>query len=109
MVVSTISRQPPRQVNRAQQQRRRTYRAHGRINRKFLPNTSICPVIVLPHFFLLVLAMIGTFNPTPSLSSCLPAYMSSPCHVELILAQKETTVKAAKGRKPKAATAALAN
>merc|ERR1712139_715650 len=51
------------QVNRAQQQRRRTYRAHGRIN----------------------------------------PYMSSPCHVELILAQKETTVKAAKGRKPKAA------
>merc|ERR1712005_90146 len=51
------------QVNRAQQQRRRTYRAHGRIN----------------------------------------PYMSSPCHVEVILSQKETTVKAAKGRKPKAA------
>merc|ERR1712139_686147 len=46
------------QVNRAQQQRRRTYRAHGRIN----------------------------------------PYMSSPCHVEVILSQKETTVKAAKGR-----------
>merc|ERR1712230_177183 len=45
------------QVNRAQQQRRRTYRAHGRIN----------------------------------------PYMSSPCHVEVILSQKETTVKAAKG------------
>merc|ERR1711907_627583 len=51
------------QVNRAQQQRRRTYRAHGRIN----------------------------------------PYMSSPCHVEVILSQKETTVKAAKGRKTKAA------
>merc|ERR1711898_74453 len=51
------------QVNRAQQQRRRTYRAHGRIN----------------------------------------PYMSSPCHVEVILSQKETQVKAAKGRKPKAA------
>merc|ERR1712022_6790 len=51
------------QVNRAQQQRRRTYRAHGRIN----------------------------------------PYMSSPCHVELILSQKEATVKAAKGRKAKAA------
>merc|ERR1712205_18646 len=47
------------QVNRAQQQRRRTYRAHGRIN----------------------------------------PYMSSPCHVEIILSQKEQTVKAAKGRK----------
>merc|ERR1711977_428938 len=51
------------QVNRAQQQRRRTYRAHGRIN----------------------------------------PYMSSPCHVEVILSQKETTVKAAKGRRTKAA------
>merc|ERR1711924_495633 len=49
------------QVNRAQQQRRRTYRAHGRIN----------------------------------------PYMSSPCHVEIILSQKEQTVKAAKGRKAK--------
>merc|ERR1719324_877730 len=55
------------QVNRAQQQRRRTYRAHGRIN----------------------------------------PYMSSPCHVEVILSQKETTVKAAKGRKTKAATSAI--
>merc|ERR1712021_37266 len=51
------------QVNRAQQQRRRTYRAHGRIN----------------------------------------PYMSSPCHVEVILCQKEGTVKAAKGRKTKVA------
>merc|ERR1712093_275016 len=50
------------QVNKAQEQRRRTYRAHGRIN----------------------------------------PYMSSPCHVEVILSQKEATVKAAKGRKVKA-------
>merc|ERR1712010_396952 len=49
------------QVNKAQEQRRRTYRAHGRIN----------------------------------------PYMSSPCHVEIILSQKEQTVKAAKGRKAK--------
>merc|ERR1712232_70318 len=49
------------QVNRAVQNRRRTYRAHGRIN----------------------------------------PYMSHPCHVEVILSQKETTVKAAKGRKVK--------
>merc|ERR1712072_356475 len=41
------------QVNRAVQQRRRTYRAHGRIN----------------------------------------PYMSSPCHVELILSSRETNVK----------------
>merc|ERR1712132_22173 len=49
------------QVNRAVQNRRRTYRAHGRIN----------------------------------------PYMSHPCHVEVILSQRETTVKAAKGRKAK--------
>jgi large subunit ribosomal protein L17e len=41
------------QVNRAMRQRRRTYRAHGRIN----------------------------------------PYMSSPCHIEMILAEKETAVK----------------
>merc|ERR1712216_635268 len=53
------------QVNKAVQNRRRTYRAHGRIN----------------------------------------PYMSHPCHVEVILSQKETTVKAAKGRKTKVTTA----
>merc|ERR550514_1449146 len=48
------------QVNRAVQQRRRTYRAHGRIN----------------------------------------PYMSSPCHIEIILSQQEDNVKKpAKGRK----------
>lgn len=41
------------QVNQAQKQRRRTYRAHGRIN----------------------------------------PYMSSPCHIELILSEKEAQVK----------------
>ena len=41
------------QVNRAMQQRRRTYRAHGRIN----------------------------------------PFMSSPCHVELTLSEKEAAVK----------------
>jgi large subunit ribosomal protein L17e len=41
------------QVNKAQKQRRRTYRAHGRIN----------------------------------------PYMSSPCHIELILSEKEVAVK----------------
>lgn len=42
------------QVNRAMRQRRRTYRAHGRVN----------------------------------------PYMSSPCHIELVLSEKETGVKA---------------
>lgn len=42
------------QVNRAMRQRRRTYRAHGRIN----------------------------------------PYMSSPCHIELVLSEKDSGVKA---------------
>lgn len=42
------------QVNRAMRQRRRTYRAHGRVN----------------------------------------PYMSSPCHIELVLSEKESGVKA---------------
>mmetsp|Transcript_32192 Transcript_32192/g.81816 ORF Transcript_32192/g.81816 Transcript_32192/m.81816 type:complete len:187 (-) Transcript_32192:102-662(-) len=49
------------QVNRAMCQRRRTYRAHGRIN----------------------------------------PYMSNPCHVEMILAEKEAAVKAEKDDKPR--------
>ena len=44
------------QVNRAMRQRRRTYRAHGRVN----------------------------------------PYMSSPCHIELILREKDSSVKAEK-------------
>lgn len=58
------------QVNQAQKQRRRTYRAHGRIN----------------------------------------PYMCSPSHIELILAEAQSTVPAAKeegktGRKSKGARA----
>lgn len=52
------------QVNRAQQQRRRTYRAHGRTN----------------------------------------PYMSSPCHIEMILSEKTAPVAKGEeedGKKPK--------
>merc|ERR1711994_651951 len=49
------------QVNRAPKLRRRTYRAHGRIN----------------------------------------PYMSSPCHIELVLSQKPTHVKAPESSAPK--------
>merc|ERR1719183_2486629 len=49
------------QVNRAQQGRRRTYRAHGRIN----------------------------------------GYMSSPCHIEMILEEIEDDVEKAKGPETK--------
>jgi large subunit ribosomal protein L17e len=56
------------QVNQAQRGRRRTYRAHGRIN----------------------------------------AYMSSPCHIELIVSEKEEAVKAEAGRARKPSRAELA-
>ncbi|KAF5839177.1 ribosomal protein L17 component of cytosolic 80S ribosome and 60S large subunit [Dunaliella salina] len=49
------------QVNKAMAQRRRTYRAHGRIN----------------------------------------PYMSSPCHIELVLKEREAGVKAEKEDKPR--------
>ncbi|KAL6073856.1 60S ribosomal protein L17 [Balamuthia mandrillaris] len=49
------------QVNQAQKQRRRTYRAHGRIN----------------------------------------PYMSSPCHIELIVSEKETPVPKSAEKTPK--------
>eukprot|EP00884_Botryococcus_braunii_P021793 jgi/Botrbrau1/8298/Bobra.0251s0025.2 len=49
------------QVNKAQKQRRRTYRAHGRIN----------------------------------------PYMSSPCHIELVLAERESAIKAEQAEEPK--------
>merc|ERR1739848_219037 len=49
------------QVNQAQKGRRRTYRAHGRIN----------------------------------------SYMSSPCHVELVLSEKEGPVPTPEARAPK--------
>ncbi len=69
------------QVNRAPKMRRRTYRAHGRINRKFnmgykhkcnLSCTRSCSSLNLNPLF--------------------PAYMSSPCHIEVILAEKEDVV-----------------
>lgn len=57
-VLSTCARLL-RQVNAAPKGRRRTYRAHGRIN----------------------------------------AYMSNPCHIELILEEKESAVQAATVRR----------
>ena len=63
------------QVNQAQKQRRRTYRAHGRINR--MSNVE---------FFVLRLFIIYTVL---FMETVFAAYMSSPCHIELILSEKE--------------------
>lgn len=64
------------QVNQAPKMRRRTYRAHGRINGKhesfFSCTFAHCDVLLL-------------------------AYMASPCHIEIILAQKGEVVKKAAG------------
>ncbi|KAF5782239.1 putative ribosomal protein L22/L17 [Helianthus annuus] len=59
------------QVNQAQKQRRRTYRAHGRINREYNR-----------HF--------GWNGKTIQMGL---AYMSSPCHIEHTLFEKEEPVK----------------
>ena len=67
------------QVNKAQQQRRRTYRAHGRINREWTYHSE--------HVLKLSLV------PTLTSFNISTAYMSSPCHIELILSEKEAPVK----------------
>ena len=72
------------QVNRAQTGRRRTYRAHGRINRKKKKKFFI----YLWFFFLL-------------------AYLNCPCHIELWAATKEEDVKKEKSKETKNAVAKL--
>lgn len=67
------------QVNQAQKQRRRTYRAHGRINRMF--QTLAFLLLRVVRFGLIYVA------------KPFAAYMSSPCHIELILSEKEEPVK----------------
>lgn len=71
------------QVNQAAKQRRRTYRAHGRINRmsSFLFDCfyNVC-------FFIHIVL-------TLDLILSYAAYMSNPCHIELILSEKEEPVK----------------
>lgn len=73
------------QVNRAPVLRRRTYRAHGRINRKFynyeVPSSEMCLHNFTNIFFLL-------------------AYMSSPCHIEVVLTEKEDVVSKATDDEP---------
>lgn len=71
------------QVNQAQKQRRRTYRAHGRINRKCL--LSVIEYSISGFYFLCAVYNI--------LSISFAAYMSSPCHIELVLSEKEEPVK----------------
>jgi hypothetical protein len=69
------------QVNQAQKQRRRTYRAHGRINREFhwwSCLVQFCWTLIFCH---------------EPLWLFYAAYMSSPCHIELILSEKEELVK----------------
>ena len=58
-------------VQRAAKMRRRTYRAHGRINR-----TLILMGLLIGYDSMMLLI----------------AYMSSPCHVEMILTEKDEPV-----------------
>lgn len=71
------------QVNRAPCLRRRTYRAHGRINRKYIS-----------HMFVIVLVFVSYFT---QISLYFTAYMSSPCHIEVVLTEKEDVVSKAGG------------
>ena len=75
------------QVNQAQKQRRRTYRAHGRINRAFFPLFAF-------FFFFLGVGGMGSCI-CSKYYSFIPyaAYMSSPCHIELTLSEREEPVK----------------
>jgi len=68
------------QVNQAQKQRRRTYRAHGRINRMF----QILRFVLIDCCLLCGFIDVFFF---------VAAYMSSPCHIELILSEKEEAVQ----------------
>lgn len=70
------------QVNQAQKQRRRTYRAHGRINRE-------CSSYLLDGVLIVVKYMDNKFK----LIDLSAAYMSHPCHIELVLSEKEESVK----------------
>ncbi len=72
------------QVNQAMKQRRRTYRAHGRVNRA---RPSEKPLPCVPDL-----------ERTPDAPRPRAAYMSSPCHVEVILEEKSAPVaKEARG------------
>ena len=86
------------QTNRAPKQRRRTYRAHGRINRESSRALSLCAI----HPFIHHSSISPPSTPPPPnnrcpLSSCTKhyttAYMSSPAHVEIILGEKPVPVK----------------
>ena len=75
------------QVNQAQKQRRRTYRAHGRINRKFIWSWSSFRLLCFATACMFLMLQLNMFKPPVA------AYMSSPCHIELILSEKEEPVK----------------
>lgn len=65
------------QVNQAQKQRRRTYCAHRRINCVFIYLALVSGSLDFTNFCIFLFA----------------AYMSSPCHIELILSEQEEAVK----------------
>ena len=71
------------QINRASKMRRRTYRAHGRINRESLEQQAS---MKLAHN--MVVIILNTHTRTHAHT----AYMTSPCHIELILTEKEEAV-----------------
>lgn len=108
------------QVNKAQKQRRRTYRAHGRINRTEFVFSLSCPVGFSKRWCLWKcfsnwrpwhvwncrltqgnpgvvhnswMAQWGFLEVNIYCGFSFTAYMSSPCHIELTLSEKEVAVK----------------
>lgn len=77
------------QVNHAPCLRRRTYRAHGRINRELIIYFITIISRILNNYFLIVTVLIF-----------FSAYMSSPCHIEVILTEKEDVVTKATEEEP---------
>ena len=80
------------QCNRAPKQRRRTYRAHGRINRKL----SLTEVLFWDW--------LAFFQADTFFLLFFKAFMASPCHVEIIAEEQEEPV--AKGTDAPASTVA---
>jgi hypothetical protein len=92
-------------VNAAPKQRRRTYRAHGRINRTSpIPLSSLRTRQSIAQF---VRFVEFSFRECRSICFECSAYLSSPCHIELILASKAEAVKKADGKASKGTVARL--
>lgn len=80
------------QVNRAAKMRRRTYRAHGRINGTIAVACKPLPPSPPPTNTALTHTDFCLQPPCLLLLLLPPAYMCNPCHIELIVSEKNEDV-----------------